>query len=489
MSNSRSHTAHYTEDPRYGDVVYENEEFDDRHSEEDDDHYSHTSATHLLSRRARPPFLYRRYGGREDDIDFTSAALYVPGLQVVIALVMCCATTLVVGTALPASSMSAVRTATLSALVGLTLVARPVRILDCYGMDLVFDTIRPAVLAYLVAIIGEQLVHSCGVETEDVRKTPLKRILYHTCIAIATMAGFARAYRPTAQTDYPFLVAAFAFVTIAIVPPNPYAGHGPFCVVDGAWDAAERLARAALFGMNFCTLAYASEPARHSVSEISLAAARATAGSAWILGVATVGLPLAPLQVSLVVWRRLRSRREWGKVARSSNLDNATEERQRAGLDGPQAEPLHVYSNVAHTNDDDILERVQDGTSVLGVGDESDQLSDSEGGRDGLVPFFVAERAEPSDRDGIDEDEENGAAPLQTSFTPTPSSRATAPILNLRVHEAVVDGAPPLHTSRSSRPTTVTTSIGIATSGVRLPSEAPTQTPSRADMARVAAAL
>ena len=337
----------------------------DQPSEEDDDHYSHSSATHLLGtrRNGRPPFLLRGYG-THNDIDFTSAALYVPGIQVVLALTVCCATMLVVCTVLPQSSMSAVRTATLSGIVGMTLVARPVRVLDCYGMDLVFDTIRPAVVAYLIAIIGEQLVHGCGMQTEDVKGTPLKRMLYHACIGVALLAGFARAYQPTSQHDHPFLVSTLALVTIALVPPNPHADHGPLCGVGGAWDAAERLARAALFGTSFCTLAYASEPARHSVSEICLASARATAGSAWILGVHSIGLSLAPIQVALIVVRRLRHRHEWEEVAtgkrrtdeqrNGSLVENDMEAGMfTSGVSGRVTSHTHRVSGHGHGHDDD----------------------------------------------------------------------------------------------------------------------------------------
>jgi hypothetical protein len=137
--------------------------------------------------------------------------------------------------------------------------------------------------------------------------TTAHRIVYHLLILLATVAGFLRAYNPMSQQDVPFLISALALIIIALFPPTPLDTVGPLCHVDGIWDAAERLARALLFGIVFCALAYASEPTRHCVGEITLCASRATAASAWILGVHPFVLPLALAQGILAILRRIHS--------------------------------------------------------------------------------------------------------------------------------------------------------------------------------------
>lgn len=243
-----------------------------------------------------------------NNVDYSSAALYVPGVQVIIALILCCSTTIAVASLSNDCRSSVPRAATLSVLVGMACVFRPLRVHDCHGMDLIFDTIRPAVVAYCLAIITGQLIYIGKPETElsaTMLHTSFKRILYHALMLVAAAAGFVRAYRPTSQQDMPFLVALIALVVIALFPPEPVNEVSPLCHLDGVWDAFERLSRATLFGIVFCALAYASEPSRYSVGEIALCAARATAASAWILGVHRFALVFALAQAALAITRRL----------------------------------------------------------------------------------------------------------------------------------------------------------------------------------------
>jgi len=250
------------------------------------------------------------------DIDFHSVALYLPAVQVVLALLLCCATVLTVASTSNDCRSAAPRAATLSAIVSLLCVFRPIRVQEVHGMDLIFDTIRPVIVAYWIALICEQLVYTgcASAQAQDIgdavaltNTTTAHRIVYHLLILLATAAGFLRAYNPMSQQDVPFLMSAIAFIVIALFPPTPLDTTGPLCHVDGIWDAAERLARALLFGLVFCALAYASEPTRHSVGEITLCASRATAASAWILGVHPFVLPLAFAQGVITILRRMHS--------------------------------------------------------------------------------------------------------------------------------------------------------------------------------------
>ena len=250
------------------------------------------------------------------DIDFHSVALYLPAVQVVLALLLCCATVLTLASTSADCRSAAPRGATLSAIVSLICVFRPIRVQEVHGMDLIFDTIRPAVVAYWIALICEQLVYTgcasavaqeAGGAAAFTNTTTAHRIVYHLLILLATGAGFLRAYNPMSKQDVPFLISTLALIIIALFPPTPLDTVGPLCHVDGIWDAAERLARALLFGLVFCALAYASEPTRHSVGEITLCASRATAASAWILGVHPFVLPLAFAQGILAILRRIHS--------------------------------------------------------------------------------------------------------------------------------------------------------------------------------------
>lgn len=243
---------------------------------------------------------------RSSIVDFSSVALYVPGLQTALALVVCCLTSILVSLASAVVSVSAVRTATLMALVGGLVVCRPIRIAYARGLDVMFDALRPAVVVYVLALIFEQLVHSCGLAHDG--SITLRHWAYHAFTAAMAAAGFVQAWNPVAQTDYPFVVVALSLVAVACFTPPPLrAGEGPLCEAPAMAGAVERFFRALLFGCTYCTLAYASEPARHSVREIMLCAVRATTGSVWILCVHRFLVWAAVLQALLVLWSRLKA--------------------------------------------------------------------------------------------------------------------------------------------------------------------------------------
>ena len=243
---------------------------------------------------------------RSSIVDFSSVALYMPGLQTTLALVVCCLTSILVSLASAAISVSAVRTATLTMLVGGLVVCKPIRIAYARGIDVMFDALRPAVVVYVLALIFEQLVHSCGLAHDG--SLTLRHWAYHTFTIAMAAAGFVQAWNPIAQTDYPFVVVSLSLVAVACFTPPPLrAGEGPLCEAPAISGAVERFFRALLFGCTYCTLAYASEPTRHSVREIMLCAVRATTGSVWILCVHRFLVGAAVLQALLVTWSRLKA--------------------------------------------------------------------------------------------------------------------------------------------------------------------------------------
>ena len=244
---------------------------------------------------------------RQSIVDFSSVALYVPGLQTVLALILCCLTSVLTSLASAAVSVSAVRTATLTALVGGLVVCKPIRIAYARGIDVMFDALRPAVAVYVLALIFEQLVHSCGLAHDG--STTLRHWVYHAFSSAMAAAGFVQAWNPVAQTDYPFIVVAISLVAVACFTPPPLrAGEGPLCEAPAMAVAAERFIRALLFGCTYCALAYASEPTHNSVREIMLCVVRATAGSVWVLCIHRFLVVGAVVQALIAVWARLKTR-------------------------------------------------------------------------------------------------------------------------------------------------------------------------------------
>ena len=241
-------------------------------------------------------------------VDFGSVALYVPGLQVTLALVACCAATILTSLASTLLAVSAVRTATLSALVGFAIMFRPIRLAYARGIDLMFDALRPALAVYMMALIFEQLVHSCGPPHVG-EALSARHWIFHSCSVLMGLAGFAQAIHPRAHDDYPFIVVALSLTVISILTPPPWPGEGPLCEPPTTAGAIERLVRALFFGGAYCSMAYASAPVKHSVKEVALCAIKATAGSIWILCIHRYLMWGAIVQTGVVLWARMRASR------------------------------------------------------------------------------------------------------------------------------------------------------------------------------------
>jgi len=255
----------------------------------------------------------RLHGGPATAVDFGSVALYIAGMQTTLAIVLCCLTSVLASFISVVVSVSAVRTATLSALVGMLFVVRPLRIAHVRGLDVMFDALRPAIGVYVLAIVLEQLMHSCthvpsAVDLLDGAGGDVRHALYHVLTAAMALSGFLQGWTPRAHSDYPHVAVGVSLVCIAsFAPPPVRPGEGPLCEPPSTPVAVERIFRALLFGLAYCALAYASEPRRHSVREVILCAVRATSGSVWILCVHKYVMWLAVPQLMLVTWSRVRS--------------------------------------------------------------------------------------------------------------------------------------------------------------------------------------
>ena len=238
-------------------------------------------------------------------VDFSSVALYVPGLQVTLALCLCCTATVAVSMASTVVAVSGVRTATVAALVATGVLWKPCYVSYARGVDIMFDALRPALVVYMMGLVIEQLVHSCGMP-HTTAVVSVRSWIFYACASAMTCAGFVQARNPKRQTDYPFLVVSAALVVAAIFTPPPRPGEGPLCEPPTIVGAVERVFRALLFAISYCSVAYASEPTKHNVRAILLCAMRATTGSVWVLCVHRYLMGLAVLQSAVVTWARLR---------------------------------------------------------------------------------------------------------------------------------------------------------------------------------------
>ena len=138
----------------------------------------------------------------DDDrnIDFSSASLYLPGLQAVMATVAASSATVLVCALSPDGASSAIRTLVIATCVAAALVRAPIQLSPARGLRIVFAAIRPAPFVYLGCLVCEQLTHTCVSDvTESTRYW--RGLLFHACATAAAAAGFARAAGPDVKTS------------------------------------------------------------------------------------------------------------------------------------------------------------------------------------------------------------------------------------------------------------------------------------------------
>lgn len=242
--------------------------------------------------------------------DFGSVALYIPAIQVIGSTVLCCATVLLSGWTLPHNAVSSIRSVSLCLAVAAATVKRPARIGNARGMDSIFNTIRPAVLVYIAALVVEQLAHSCV--TQGLSMAQFRMWLFQCCMVVIMAAGFVRAWYPQHENDAPFVTSILALAVAALLPPSPNDVGGPLCAASTGMQAIERISRALLFSSTYCTLAFAAHPRRSALSDVTIVSIRAAAGSIWVLGISAYFLPLVPVQTLLVLFSRIMRKDNYG---------------------------------------------------------------------------------------------------------------------------------------------------------------------------------
>lgn len=235
-------------------------------------------------------------------IDFENAQLYLAGIQTILSTVGCSIVALVCCSAMPAAAVSTLRTLVIAALLSSVFMRKPIRLGKVRGLSLVFDSLRPCLLIYVISLVCEQLTHTC---TRDVASPSWRRLVFHGLIFVCMLSGIARARRPLEDTDAPFLVTATALFSIAMLPPPAVMLAGPLCSAPTLVNAAERIVRSFTFAATYTCFVYAAAPPRAHSGETLVCVMRAAAASVWTLGCHVALLPLAVVQCSVVVYNRV----------------------------------------------------------------------------------------------------------------------------------------------------------------------------------------
>lgn len=237
-------------------------------------------------------------------VDFKNASLYIVGLQVLVSLLACATTSILACWLLPPQAVSAVRTVTLTSIVGLLCVRKPLRLGNVHGLQLVFNALRPSIGVYILCLILEQLVHGCA---NDPTVTPnWRRVVFQAAIIAMLTSGFMRARAPLAMTDAPFLITALSMLVVAMLPPPAVAMAGPLCEPVSLFGAAERMVRALCFACVYIVFVYCSAPPTAASSDIMVCLCRASAASVWTLGAALPLLTFSLPQCAVAIWARLK---------------------------------------------------------------------------------------------------------------------------------------------------------------------------------------
>lgn len=240
----------------------------------------------------------------DDDkaIDFSAAGLYIPAAQTITATVVTASTSVLACWLIPASAISAVRTLALTLVSGFLIVRKPIKIGTTKGISTIFAALRPCCFIYVLCLVLEQLIHTCILEEATYEHGFWRRVIYHAAMTVMTLGAFLRAGSPRSESDLPFAVSTLALLVIAALPPPALALSGPLCSPSTLVAAAERIVRAFTFSSVYVVLVYSAAPISNHIVDTYICIARSAAASTWVLGSVVYMLPLALLQVGIVLY-------------------------------------------------------------------------------------------------------------------------------------------------------------------------------------------
>lgn len=277
-------------------------------------------------------------------IDYANAVLYLGGFQIVTATLASSLVSILGCSLVPTSLVSAVRTLTLTSIVAVALVYKPIRIGRVKGLDIVFSALRPCVYVYIASLVLEQLVHTCA---RDAAAPSWRRILVHFGSFVQLSAGFMRARNPTSEQDLPFLLVVATLILVAMLPPPAVILQGPLCSSPSLWTAGERLLRALCFSLLYCVFVFCSALPNRATRELLLCVCRAASASVWVLACHAYLLILVVPQGAIVVYYRVLEV-DQGKAHGSDDdpeagrrLLGATEDDQDETLEAREPKTVH----------------------------------------------------------------------------------------------------------------------------------------------------
>lgn len=162
-------------------------------------------------------------------VDFSNASLYLSGLQTIFTICSVSVVSVLSCWLVPDGGVSAVRTLALCSATGVVFMRKPLRIGRAHGVQVIFSALQPSIAIYLLALVVEQLVHTCTSETTHAPSW--RRVVFHAMMLLMLVSAMMRARHPLQDTDMPFLITASAVLVIAVLPPPAVALVGPLCEV------------------------------------------------------------------------------------------------------------------------------------------------------------------------------------------------------------------------------------------------------------------
>jgi hypothetical protein len=242
------------------------------------------------------------HGDDGKTIDFTAAGLYLPAAQTVFATVTSSVVSILACWLIPVGAISAVRTLALTVTSGIIIVRKPVKVGNTKGVNTIFAALRPCCFIYTACLVLEQLVHTCVSQEYTYEHGFWRRIIYHTCMTIMTIASFMRSTSPRAESDLPFLVSSGAMLAVALLPPPALALSGPLCSPPTLLCAGERIMRSFLFACVYVVLVYSAAPISNNLADTLVCIARSATASCWVLGAVVYSIPLSLVQVCVILY-------------------------------------------------------------------------------------------------------------------------------------------------------------------------------------------
>jgi hypothetical protein len=121
-------------------------------------------------------------------------------------------------------------------------------------------------------------------------------------MTVMTLAAFLRSKNPRGESDLPFVISMGSMLLIAILPPPALALSGPLCSPPTLGNAGERILRAFLFACVYVVLVYSAAPISNNLPDTLVCIMRSATSSAWVLGAVSYSLPLALVQICVVLY-------------------------------------------------------------------------------------------------------------------------------------------------------------------------------------------